>query len=822
MTEAVFPRATYRIQFGGGFGFAEAAGLAPYLAALGVSHAYLAPVFAARPGSTHGYDVTDPTRINPELGGEEGFRAMAAAFRAEGLGIILDIVPNHMGVGTDNAYWQSVLAEGRDSPYAHWFDIDWDQPGLGGRLVLPILGGSYGAALLSGALAVKVVDGQAAVWAHDAHRLPLCAEDARAVEADPDEVARLNANPDALDALITRQHWRPAKFDYDRGVQNYRRFFTVSDLAGVRVQLPEVFEATHRLILDLVAEGLVDGLRIDHIDGLFDPADYCHRLRAAAARPIRIWVEKILAKGETLPARWEVDGTTGYEFANLVNGLIIVPEAEQALDAAYATFIGGVPDVPAMARAAKIEFLTGRMAGELDALLRRIAEIAIADRHARDIASQVIRAALVEVIAALDVYRSYADAEGLTAADRARLDAAIARARAAAPDLGPEAFDFLASVLLLARPEGLAALRRLQQLSGPVMAKGVEDTLLYRHARLIALNEVGSEPGAYATSVADFHAASAERAASYPSCLLAASTHDTKRGEDARARISAITRDPAAWAEAAAEWQGLLADPGAPIDPNDAWFFFQLLLGAWPMAWRPDRAIEAEELADLRARVTAAMLKSAREAAVNTRWVHGDPDYEARLTAFIDRALADEPENRFLAAFRAFEAPIARAAAGDALLATVLRLTVPGVPDIYQGAEFWEQSLVDPDNRRPVDFAARAATLGATGQAPPEGAAAKLSLIAALLGHRAAHPDLYASGDYVPIETGDPRFLAYARRKNGTMVAVVARLPGAAADPDLAALGLFGSWRDLVVAALTGDPEAAPFSAAPVAVLVRP
>ena len=820
MSEAPMPRATYRLQFGGGFGFAEAAGLAPYLAALGVSHAYLAPVFAARPGSTHGYDVTDPTRINPELGGEEGFRAMAAAFRAEGLGIILDIVPNHMGIGTDNAYWQSVLALGHESPYAHWFDIDWNR--CEGRLVLPILGESYGAALASGTLAVKAEAGVAAVWAHDAHRLPLRTEDALALQADPEAVARLNADPDALDALIARQHWRPAKFDYDRGVLNYRRFFTVSDLAGLRVELPEVFEATHRLILDLVAEGLVDGLRVDHIDGLYDPAGYCRRLRAAVARPIRIWVEKILARGETLPADWGVDGTTGYEFANLVEGLLVPPEAERALDAAYAGFIGRAPEVAAEVRAAKVEILTGRMAGELDALLAPILAAAREDRDARDIAPQVLRAALVETIAALDVYRTYADEAGPGAEDRARLAAAFATARAAAPELGGAAFDFLAD-LWENRPEGRAILRAAQQLTGPVMAKGVEDTFLYRYARLIALNEVGSEPGAFALPPEAFHAENAARARAMPACLLAGSTHDTKRGEDARARIAALARDPAGWARAASGWRDMLADPEALIDPNEAWFFFQLLLGAWPLDWDPGQAPDAAALADLRERVTAAMLKSAREAAVNTCWVHGDADYEARLAAFVGRALDPADRTGFLAAFRETEAALRAPAEEQALIAVALRLTAPGVPDIYRGAELWEQSLVDPDNRRPVDFAERAGLLRAlaAGDAPA-GAGRKLALIAALLGHRAAHPALYAAGDYLPIATGDPRLLAYARREGEAMLAVVARLPGAAAEPDLAALGLVGSWRDLVASALTGDPEAAPFSAAPVAVLIRP
>lgn len=824
------PRATYRLQFDAGFGFAEAAALAPYLATLGISHVYAAPVFAARPGSTHGYDVTDPTRINPELGGEAGFRAMAAAFREQGLGLILDIVPNHMGIGTDNAYWQSVLREGPASPYASWFDIDWDHPEVPRRILLPILGKSYGAALADGDLALKTGEDGPAVWAHDTHRLPLRPEDAEALGRESGAVERLNADREALDALIARQHWRVAKFDIDHGVMNYRRFFTVSDLAGVRVERPEVFDATHRLILELVGEGLVDGLRIDHIDGLYDPADYCLRLRAAAPRPILIWVEKILGEHEDLPAGWEVDGTTGYEFANLINGLLVPPETLDALDDAYAAFIGHAFSVPQMVHAAKVEIMTGRMAGELDALLAAMVAVARDDPQSRDIAPHVLRAALVEFVAALDVYRTYADAAGLAASDRARIDAALAAARAApgAPGIGPDAFDFLDALLTLDRPEGLPILRRVQQFTGPVMAKGVEDTVLYRHSRLIALNEVGCEPGVYGVSVEEFHAANAARARDLPACLLTGSTHDTKRGEDARARIAALALDPAAFGRAASDWFELLADPAQPVDRNEIWFFFQLLLGAWPMEWRPDHPVGPEDLDALRPRLREAMLKSSREASVNTRWVNGDPDYEAALLALVDRALDPGPGNRFLASFRATEAALFPASIGNALIGTVLRFTVPGVPDIYRGAELWEQSLVDPDNRRPVDFAEREEMLRAlrngTG-APLLGGVArggpKLALVAALLAHRKTNPELYSRGEYVPIETGNARLLAFARRWDEVTIATVVRLPGAAMNIDLGALGLVGSWRDLVAPAVSGDPAAEPFTAAPVAVLAR-
>lgn len=817
----MIPRATYRLQFGPGFGFADAAELAPYLAALGVSHVYLAPVFEARPGSTHGYDVTDPSRINPELGGEAGFRAMAAAFRAEGLGLVLDIVPNHMGVGPTNAFWLDVLAHGPASRYAHWFDIDW-QAG-GGRVVLPVLGEGYGAALESGALQLRAddqgTDDQAAesggfsVWAHDTHRLPVRPEDHAAIR----EAGVGAFRGAALDALIARQHWRPAKFSLERDGLTYRRFFAISDLAGVRVEDADVFAATQALALRLVDEGVADGLRVDHVDGLRDPKQYLLRLREAAGRPFWLLVEKILAEGEALPADWGVDGTTGYEVANLLVGLLVDPDGSEAMSAAYAAFAGG--EAPAaVVRRAKLEALERLLASEVAALARRVARLAAGSLAFRDVGADSARRALVEVIAALDVYRTYADADGMGTADRARLGRAVAAARRALPWLEPDAFALVEAVLgmeLAAFPGAEAEVReaaaRAQQLSGPAMAKGLEDTALYRYARLIALNEVGSEPGRFGVDVAAFHAANAARAAG---SMLTTSTHDTKRGEDARARISALPRHAAAWAERVADWHARLAPGGDGIDPHDEYFFYQLLLGAWPMEWRPGKALDGWD--EFAGRVRAAMLKSVREAAVNTRWTFGDAAYEARLEAFLDRALDPDRGNEFLSSFRSFEAEVAADGAANALIQAALRLTLPGVPDTYQGAELWEQSLVDPDNRRPVDFAGRARMLAAL--APGDIAEeisgvgafadwtdgrAKLALTARLLGLRRERQELFAAGDYRPLDLAAP-LVGFTREAGGARLLVAAALRHGRGEAGRLVLPA-GRWREV----LTGSEPAA-------------
>ena len=791
-------RATYRLQLGSGFGFAEVAAVAPYLDGLGISHVYLAPVFAARAGSTHGYDVTDPTALNPELGGEAGFRAMAATLLDRGLGLVLDIVPNHMGIGGDaNFRWLDVLRWGPGSRFARWFDIDWNapHPGLAGKILLPILGKSYREALTAGAFDLRYDPAEAsfAVWADGTHKLPVCPETHGTIlpAAGPAPemhaaAARLMGRPgdaatwSGLDALIAAQFWRPAKHSLASDALNYRRFFAITDLVGVRVEDPEVFDASHALVLALIDEGLVHGLRIDHIDGLRDPKAYLNRLRSHLPPNFPLLVEKILAPDEALPVDWRVDGTTGYEFANLVTGLLVDPAGADALTRAHAAFTGHTDSPVAMVLDAKREVQRTELRAELDALVARL--LALPDH---DVGRASLARALIETIAALDVYRTYADADGMQPPDQRRIATAIAAAQARCTDLDPDTFAFLEKALTPPHPSGdaLEAVLRFQQLTGPVMAKGLEDTALYRYPRLLALNEVGGRPDRIGVTLADFHAANAGRLAATPRTMLATGTHDTKRGEDARARIAVLARHADRWHASVAAWHELLADPARPIDRNDEYAFYQLLLGAWPAEWRHEPLPVA--LAALAERIDAAMLKSAREAGLNTRWTFGDPGYEAALAAFVARAL--DPRGAFLPAFRAFEATVAEEAASLCLAQLILKLTLPGVPDIYQGAELWDQSMVDPDNRRPVDFSLRSALLAQPPNPAPIPAIApraKFDVTRRLLALRRSHPRLFSHGSYEALPAA-AQICAYARRDEDACLVVALPLHAAASGAAL-------------------------------------
>ncbi|MGP3695997.1 malto-oligosyltrehalose synthase [Rhodobacter sp. NSM] len=866
-------RATYRIQFTSDFRFPDAARLAPYFATLGISHLYASPILAAREGSTHGYDGVHYSLISPELGGEEEFRAMAAAFREHGIGVIVDFVPNHMGVGgADNVFWLSVLEWGRQSPVAGWFDIDWASPtpGLAGKVLVPFLGDQYGEVLAQGELDLRydADRGAFAVWAHDTHKLPVCpqtyamilraapgfeelaARFEAAGEADPSDpvwpdlrqrlrevdpsaaVAAFRGTPGdleswaALDRLAEAQNWRAAKFSMDSDAINYRRFFTMSDLAGVRVEKAEVFAGVHRLILRLMEEGVVDGIRIDHIDGLVDPKGYCLRLRQSLDRPFPLYVEKILAPDEQLPASWRADGTTGYEFSNLAVGLLVDPAGEEALTRVHAEFTGQTNAPEDVVHQAKLEIMAQPMAAELENLSDRLLALVADDPRRRDFGRAAVRSGLSQVIAALDVYRTYVDRDGIADSDRGRVEAAVERAKARAPEVDPGIYDFISAVMTLdlagEQPEKLdeilTLVMRLQQFTGPVMAKGLEDRALYRYSRLIALNEVGSEPGQFGVSLEAFHAANRDRLEREPGGMLTTSTHDTKRGEDARMRIAAISGHVEAWAAKVEEWHGLLASDEQPVDRNEEYFFYQLLLGVWPMDWTT--APKTDELSALRERIEAGMMKSIREAAVNSRWVFGNEDYEAAFCAFIGRALGS-PDSDFLRSFLDFHAQIAAGAEANILVQTVLKLTVPGMPDTYQGAELWEQSLVDPDNRRPVDFALRERLASETRETAPadvtshEGAA-KLALTAALLRLRSDLPDLFARGSYEPLEAGEG-ICAFLREAEDARMLVACRLNRSGNHE--AALPLpEGRWQDLV----TGREAAGElrFGRLPVAVLV--
>ena len=779
MTERPVPRATYRLQLSKDFRFVDAAGLARYLGRLGISHAYLSPVCKARPGSAHGYDTVDPAVINPELGSLGDFRAMADAFRREGIGIILDIVPNHMGIGgADNPYWLDVLRHGEASRYVRWFDIDWHSPdaGLAGKVMVPFLDRPLPDAIALGRLRLlRDADG-VACWLDGLHKLPLAPDSGAALTAR--DIERLNADAAGLCNLLDRQHWRLTEARAACRTLNYRRFFVVSDLIGMRVEDPEVLRETHRLVFELVAEGLVDGLRVDHIDGLRDPATYLRRLREHTARPLYIVVEKILAADETLPSGWDVEGTTGYEFAALVNPLLVDPAAEEPITLFHRLLTRPAAELREIEWQARTLILDCELAAELTSLARGFVALARRYAGAALLDEQDLKRALRAYVAVLPVYRTYVAADGPSPADRKIIEAAVEAATARDPSLAPEALAFVRAVCLAELPGArLAAIdlaMRLQQLSGPVMAKGHEDTALYRYNRLVALNDVGGDPGTFTCSVAEFHRRMRAQVAARPHTMLATSSHDSKRAEDNRARIAALCGHVDAWRAAVPAWLERLRAEGAPaIDPDDAGLFFQLLLGAWP----------GESPADLEQRLVAVMRKSVREARLRSGWWSPDAEYEARIEGFVRLAF---DSHSFIDAFTRLEAEIGRDGAVNGLIETALKLTTPGVPDLYQGAELWAQSMVDPDNRRPVDFASRVRRLDECEDGSLvelmkhwRDGAVKLALIARVLGLRRRFPVPFAAGSYEPLAIDGPdadRICAFLRRTDDTALLVAVRL----------------------------------------------
>jgi (1->4)-alpha-D-glucan 1-alpha-D-glucosylmutase len=834
MAERPVPRATYRLQLNKDFGFSAVEDLAPYLGQLGVSHAYLSPILKARRGSMHGYDTVDHSIVNAELGTLDDFRRMAAALRSRGIGIVVDIVPNHMGIGGDeNRLWLDVLEQGRKSRYAGWFDINWNpsEPSLRNKVLVPFLGRSFGEALEGGGLELRfeTATGEFAIWAEGSHKLPLapetyklvlrtadgfgdfygeapdreavkkrlcelCAHESESAARIASAVSRLNGpeGRNDLEAIIAEQHWRPARYSVAADDINYRRFFIVSDLAAIRVEQDEVFDHVHALTFQLVEEGLVDGLRIDHVDGLYDPKAYCLRLRQMCPRPIYLVVEKILAPHEALRSEWDVDGTTGYEFASAVTQLLTDRSGEADLTRAYEAFTGRTASFDEIERNAKLDIIDYEMPAELDAIALRLRAIAMSSRRTADLTRNAIRSCLRHIVASLPVYRTYVDEHGLTDQDSRNIAVAIAAARKAAPAVEPSVFDFLNEImtgeLCRRRKEYPAeavmdAARRIQQYTGPVMAKGLEDTALYRYNRLIALSDVGEKPDRFGESIAAFHDFNAARLTSFPHGMLTTSSHDSKRGEDARARIAVLSGRPREWALAVGEWTAQLKELGAPeLEPNDEWYLFQLLLGAWPTEFPETGPLDPAALETFGKRLDAAMLKSVREARTRTNWAVPKTEYEERVSRFVALALSGSSENAFLASFRELERRLATAGAHNGIVELVLKLTVPGVPDIYQGAEFWEQSMVDPDNRRPVDFRIRA---GAIQEREPIGSLVaswrdgrlKQRLAGELLALRTRVPKLFSRGTYTPLAVGASEpVCAFLREWEGTAMVVAARL----------------------------------------------
>ncbi len=817
--ERPVPRASYRLQLNKDFGFPDAEKLATYLGKLGISHAYLSPILKARSGSTHGYDTVDHTVINPEIGTIEEFRSMAKALKREGIGIILDIVPNHMGIGgAENPYWLDVLEWGHDSRYADWFDINWSpsEPSLKDKVLMPFLGSALGEAVENGRMALRFDEsaGSFAIWAEDTHKLPIdprhygdilkhaegldesvasgwgagtdVAEQLkkRLIELDPAKIDaatmhfnRASGQADLL-ALIDRQHWRAARYSVAADDINYRRFFIVSDLAAIRIDREDVFDHAHKLVFELIEEGLIEGLRIDHIDGLYDPKAYALKLREACPRPIYLVVEKILAPDEALRADWQVDGTTGYEFANIIAQLLVDPAAEDKLTRFYREFTGETNTLDILEREAKLEIIDYEMSAELDALTTRLCAIAQGRMASQDLTRNGIRNGLRHFIASLSVYRTYVDGAA-TSQDRAYVEAALEDARKMAPTLDGAVFDFIRAVALLEikGDDVVETAMRLQQFTGPAMAKGLEDTALYRYNRLIALSDVGERPDQFSATAEQFHDFNRKRRENFPNGMLTSSSHDTKRGEDVRARIAALSLLPDQWIEKVRQWGGAF---GEKVDPNDLYYFLQQLVGAWPTAFAGAAAIDPEQLEEFRERTRGAMTKAVREARRHTTWTAPSENYEQAVMEMVDQAL--DPSGAFLADFRRFADAIGALGVRNSIVAATLKLTVPGMPDIYQGAELYEQSMVDPDNRRPVDFAEREtllsnlpADLGIAMTDWPSGAV-KLGVISRLLALRKEKPALFAAGSYEPVMLENARAIGFIRRHGQDAILVLAWL----------------------------------------------
>ena len=918
MAEPRVPGATYRLQLTVAFGFAAARALVPYLAALGITDLYASPVFTARRGSTHGYDVADPTRISDELGGEPEFLALTAALRERGMGLLLDIVPNHTAASVENPWWEDVLQNGPVSPYAGYFDVNWHPgaPGLQNKILLPILGAHYGRVLENGELRltygehgfrIRYYEWRLPVTARSygeilASRLPELLDAlgpehpaARRFAALVGELERLSVGTtaqfreardalwtlyreepaigafvdetveswngragdprsfDRLDHLLSQQPYRLAYWRVASPEINYRRFFDISDLVSMRVEDERVFAATHEAVLRLAHAGEVTGLRIDHIDGLADPLGYLMRLQErlrpegagagdagnvssspgpgersdgeGAARGFYVVVEKILTGEEELPTEWPVCGTTGYEFARAATDVLVDETADTALDAIYQGVTGKTLDFAEVAYRQKRRVMSDLFVGDVSALAQRLGRLAAHDRHARDLPLPELEEALVQVTASFPVYRTYIRDFTVSARDRAYIEQAVAAATARHPGDVP-ARDFLRRVLLLEAPgdlpeeqraEWLRFTMRWQQFTGPIAAKGVEDTALYVYNRLLALNEVGSEPrpsarhrvpsaeyeverpdsaastrvpdAASDRAVARFHTWNRGRWAQWPHTLNGTSTHDTKRSEDVRARIVVLSELVAAWGERLERWRewNRHLQPVVERQPvprgNAELLVYQTLLGAWPLS--PD------ELPAFRERLRAYLGKASREAKEHTSWLRPNAEYEDAVTRFVDAILDERQDNRFLPDFLSFQGVIAYYGALNALSQVVLKLGAPGVPDFYQGTELWDLSLVDPDNRRPVDFERRAAWLAELDRRSrgdrsalarellerwPDGRI-KLYVTHQGLLFRRAHADVFADGEYLPLEViGDRRehVCAFARRLAGRWALVVA------------------------------------------------
>jgi (1->4)-alpha-D-glucan 1-alpha-D-glucosylmutase len=868
------PLATYRLQLGPHQTLDQAAALVPYLAALGISDLYTSPLFATCGEGSHGYDVCDHNRINEELGGEPAFQRLAEALRRHGMGLVIDIVPNHMGVAGDrNAWWKDVLENGPASRYAGVFDIDWApvKRELADKVLLPILGDMYGTVLESGQLRLELRDGVFAARYHDttlpiaprtygrilSHRIDdlqarlgaahpallelktltawfvtlpprderdpqrlaarqrdraqgierlaaLVRDSAEIRDFVEDNLRIFNGTPseprsfDLLHALLDDQAYRLAYWRVAGEEINYRRFFDINELAAIRMEDPAVFAETHGLVVRLVREAPITALRIDHPDGLYAPREYFQRLREAAGHQVVLLAEKILAPGERLPEGWPVAGTTGYEFLNLLNGVFVDRTQARTMEQIYARLIKQRPPFAEVVYESKRLIMDTSMASEMNVLAHRLNGISEKHRFSRDFTQRSLMRALAEIIANFPVYRTYVGdgGEGPSEADREYIVRAVAQAKRRTPTTSASIYDWIQDVLTLKFPawgdeadrrDYLDFAMRFQQITAPVTAKGYEDTALYRFNRLVSLNEVGGDPSRFGTPLGEFHGAMTERARAHPGGLSATSTHDTKRGEDVRARINVLSEIPGEWRRRVARWQRLNRRHRATVDgrptpgANTEYMIYQTLVGAWPLS--PER-------------LETYVLKAVREAKSHTSWVNPNTRYDEAIGAFARAILDPRRSAEFLRDLEAFQARVAHFGVYNGLAQTLVKITAPGIPDFYQGSELWDLSLVDPDNRRPVDFdlrrrlldglAARiegghdVAALAAELLGKPGDGRIKLYVIRQALAVRRAHARLFVEGDYHPLEVSGPlaeHACAYARTTaDDAVVTVVPRL----------------------------------------------
>ena len=923
------PSTTYRVQFGQDFTFSDAEALVPYLHRLGISDLYASPILRAVPGSTHGYDVCDPGELNPELGTRADFERLSATLKAHGMGLLLDIVPNHMGIaGNCNDWWTDVLENGQASRYAPYFDIDWTpvKPELAGKVLLPVLEDQYGNVLDSGKLAIVYVDGRFELH-YGESRLPVApgtyaailvpalegliarlgaqhddvlelqsivtsighlprrdsvepaAREERHREKEvikrrvaalygaslafqtalEDAIQSLNGLPgdprsfDPLDALIREQPYRLAFWRVAGEEINYRRFFDVNTMAAIHNELPEVFHATHDLVLELVGAGHVTSLRVDHPDGLWNPPGYFRMLqtqalaaRLAGARseqageasgdarellearvdawldaqptdvepPLYVVAEKILSETEPLPRGWAVSGTTGYDFMNQVNGVFVDQRNEQTFNRLYAGFIGADLNFQDLTYNSKRMIMRESLAGEINSLAHQLERLAEANRHYRDFTLNGLLQTIREFIACLGIYRTYITGpDAVSTRDQSFVEAAIREARGRNVWLSQSIFYFLRDCLLLrnytefdepGRERLLHWVMRFQQVTGPVMAKSVEDTVFYVYNRLTSLNEVGGQPTTFGLSPDEFHRQNAQRRRSWPYALTSSSTHDTKRSEDVRARLNVLSELPDEWAEALALWsvqnarhKAQLEDGPAP-NANDEYLLYQSLLGAWPLD--PADLASAEARETFRQRIQAYMAKATKEGKVRTSWMNPNAEYDEAVSLFIARILDTDESGAFLEAFTAFQQRITFFGKLNSLSQTLLKLVSPGVPDTYRGTESWDFSLVDPDNRRPVDYERlsrqlealdaaaatnRAALVGELAEQMNDGRV-KLYLTRCALAFRTRHAALFSEGDYQPLAATGSRadyVCAFARTAGGeTAIVVTPRLVAGLTD----------------------------------------